>query len=1235
MHLQRFLAVFFVLMCLTRSAALAQNGAQAGDPPVASLITISPPDANGIITLSGASGAVFPGAQIAIRNLYTDDVVYTQGGITGTFNAQIEATPNTPFWISPAPAIPNALRNRPGSLPGGPGTIIYAPFPEIVSQNTMITQVVIDGNLSDWQAYPAAHLLPDAPIYSLANQDSLYLGFDAANIPADTLRLEVTFSLDGTQYALTLDPRLEEQTATLRRLEPNPADIGTLAVPVTQSEAVELRIPLEAFSQVLGAALDQAILQGVRFLGVENTELRSDLVGQPVPIVAESSGIVYQNALNDVDRIQFALAGRLAGETWQAAGRVNRLNFAPGDSLRLQLDVTMNVPDLPDSLTGLSMIGRLLLQPVIGSDGEQTAGGLYTNNGWSDVLTPSGLVIDNLSGEVVLGETVVPSQQVLRWVDEEQIVFGLDFALTIPETLPAGLYVPVLQGFAQVGDGERFRWEENSLLGPGETQVDWNRLPLVFNIGGIEVGRLVWTLFQDHPSNGSRGLLPVDANGALSNRVRLNSPTYILPPSANGEPLAYPLEPYLLTQMPNAYDISTAPLLPLMFPGGRLDVAVKKPDGTVVNFNSASIVQNQLSTAAEDESVLFGAQSQVDVYRLTTLNPELNAYTFDQYGLHEITLTGNIEDIWGNRYEGGGTYQVLIAELFDLLPGALPGTPYEVGDAFNPSLRLLPDAAADVTITVRVYPIDGGNVIEKTYSGSANRSGYFHGGGEPFVFDIPGEYVVEYEARYTDSQGRLWAGSLRSAGVIARPDRVLIAHGQRGLANYFPAQRPAWYNTLRYAPDDAEPVMQYPYFSGDVLWYADGGVVSPVVRVQDTSGAYTNWLLQSGYVSPDGTGVDVLAARDELPVVMLSEIPVNVDPDAVINDAYTYISAVRPGVAVRQYVQGSAYGGLPLYWDSNDPLNRQIGAGVAGERAGDVVFLFGGAVIRNAQAQINDTAAYAALGVVVDAENSPPRVFPPYRGQAGGPDGGALLILDEQPIEMFFHPTGVQPGQVLTVGDTLAIAGHVAPPLDSIVNVRITDPNNFAREFQGTANHVGYYYDPANDFSVGIPGVWTVEILVQHEGLTSAGLVQPPYPRGGVLGVGRFEIYVLPENTEALAWNETRQDFAIPASTPYNFNFNVPEGWTAVQVSHTIAIPGMILGAGPLPVSGNSFSYAYSPATLNRSFPNLEINTQQDGAAAADPVMLTVVVTGFNSLGQADIRSRTFYIFHDRLLTLE
>ena len=63
----------------------AQNGLEQGDPPIASLIDISTPDANGIVTITGAAGAVFPAAQVGIRNMYTGEAVYVGAGITGSF----------------------------------------------------------------------------------------------------------------------------------------------------------------------------------------------------------------------------------------------------------------------------------------------------------------------------------------------------------------------------------------------------------------------------------------------------------------------------------------------------------------------------------------------------------------------------------------------------------------------------------------------------------------------------------------------------------------------------------------------------------------------------------------------------------------------------------------------------------------------------------------------------------------------------------------------------------------------------------------------------------------------------------------------------------------------------------------------------------------------------------------------------------------------------------------------
>src|SRR5687768_3202496 len=59
---------------------------------------------------------------------------------------------------------------------------------------------------------------------------------------------------------------------------------------------------------------------------------------------------------------------------------------------------------------------------------------------------------------------------------------------------------------------------------------------------------------------------------------------------------------------------------------------------------------------------ITGASSSVsDYYQLTTLQPQLD-YAFTQYGRYEITMSGWVEDVYGNRYDGGGTYEVIAAD---------------------------------------------------------------------------------------------------------------------------------------------------------------------------------------------------------------------------------------------------------------------------------------------------------------------------------------------------------------------------------------------------------------------------------------------------------------------------------------------------------------------------------------------------------------------------------------------
>ena len=69
-------------------------------------------------------------------------------------------------------------------------------------------------------------------------------------------------------------------------------------------------------------------------------------------------------------------------------------------------------------------------------------------------------------------------------------------------------------------------------------------------------------------------------------------------------------------------------------------------------------------------------------------------YHFTDYGEYAIEMTGTVEDIYGNQYDGGGTYTVYVAEPLDLEPATLPMTPLQVGDTFNSGLTDGPAGSA-------------------------------------------------------------------------------------------------------------------------------------------------------------------------------------------------------------------------------------------------------------------------------------------------------------------------------------------------------------------------------------------------------------------------------------------------------------------------------------------------------------------------------------------------------------
>lgn len=1280
-------SVLFVVAAVVAArpfSILAQDGtrppAKFGDPPGADLIEISAPDEEGRVIIRGQAGAVFPGAVVAIRNMYTGETVYPRAEITGAFVGQLYGPGNTPFWISPATRVEPFERETGGSQAGGPGVIVYGPLPDVYAPPAPLpppesefppTPVVVDGFADDWQDITEGlpiELRPDLPavIHATANTESLYIVIAPADpalaLPAEYARLTIGLEAAGRAFLIAVDPRRGGSGRLYDvSIEGRPVDLGPLgalsAQQMISGGAVELRVPRLAFTGWAAPIV-------VRSLHFEPSLQpgEDDIVSNPVTFALDAA---ERDEVDDMTgsigaaprgAVLFTLSGAVGGGTgtWHAHGWVSQSNLEPGDDLVVEMQVVLNAPEMPGDGADLRLGATLALEPVT-VNGAQNVADRHTGNGWSGILTRTGLPVENIGGGVRLGDVAARNLVIQDGV----MTFTLRWELPLDEAIPAGLYTPSMQGFAAV-TGLFNSWEVSGVLGSGPgTGVKQVRLPVMLQVGDAAGdNRLVWTLFQDNPSSsGARGVLPREDAGLLgvSSRVGFSGERYILPrvDPQTGELIPYPLEPYLPAMLGNSNDETISPLIPFDPVSGEVTVSVTGPDGAVDDLGSVSMLQNMLSTSTRIEARAVGASSPLDVYRLTTLDPRLMGYTFEQDGHYVINVTGTIHDVWGNAYSGGGTYDVWLASPLQMMPGVLPGTPFEVGDIYNPSLTISPAFPADVSVRMQVFPLDGGASVVYETTGQASFHGYFNldRGAEVWEMTTPGEYVVDIVASYTDTRGNLWMGSVRGAGVIASQQGTLIARGGRGLANAAMEDRLAWYAVDRMAPEllalDPSVRMRWPYHSGDVIWVEDQiGRLSAVLRLTDNDGAYGAWL--SGYLpdwrADDGMSVAELANEDELPLVTVSAAgsafgPALI-PAEIISRSYAYISAVRPGIALRQFVLGDETPGvIEPGWDLDDPYNYQRGAGLNGDLPGDYAYLFGGVVVENEALDLQEAAIYGSVMVVTEPGGpTGSRVYPPLRGAANGPDGGPLLTIGDQELTMFFTSTGFQPGQVFSVGDSLAVGGQVAPALAASVQADIVMPSGRILSTGGRANAVGYYYDPTQALTLSEPGIWRIRVRVTYDGVTSAGAVQPPYPSGTVPGatLGEFAVYVLPDESGVVSLqNPLFADGYLPTALPFNITAVVPSGWRDVRMHYTVLMSGIILDSGEQPAYGDIYAYNFDPRRLSRTFPNLDVALSVSQAATtADAVRIALVLSGTDEHGDLVMQARTVLMSGDRFIAL-
>ncbi len=917
----------------------------------------------------------------------------------------------------------------------------------------------------------------------------------------------------------------------------------------------------------------------------------------PERSVSQSAGVAFSGCgwtleTNDVNR---------SAPAWTFDGTINKTRLQPGEALTVAGTLRVAGAQI-QSASQIRVQVLLGIERVTGPDG---AGTSAVNELSSAIMTPTGLPIENNMGNT----TGFDKRGTVNMVIQPGIATApIELTLQLHADLAAGYYLPFLSfsfegiqlepsppDLIHVGAGSRLGRPLNT--GSGSlAQHNGIYLPAI-RIGDPAPPRMFWSMFVDTLNNGVRGLRAVedqDRFGIVS-RVTTNSDTFIVPRTnpATGRAYTYRLEPFLLQQALAAVaSPPNPPKIPLRLPSGSLTVRIRRPDGSVQTIGPAPFAQIRMKTPVTrdgrelDQSGGFITHA----YELSTMDPRFEV-AFAQDGLHTITLEGSVEDIWGNVWSGGGTYEVHVARLLALDTAVLPGTGFEVGDSFTPAVVVTPPVPATVEVRLRhVRFSDPQRAVDRTVRGAANRFGYFSPAGAGLILEDPGEYRADITASFIDAQGNLWMGSRTWGGVVASKNADIVAHGQRGPDSV--PNRSQWFFRSQTGTLPGSDHIPFSFNSGDVSWLQKTDSVILGVRFQDLRGSIVTLLARRG--APELGN----AAIGELPAVILR--PDGLHPNLGLSRVdfwgYSYFSVQRPLVRVREGIQ--QYAGVGhQYWRFDDQYALQVGQGPAGDLQNDFKFQYGAIALHGSALPQPQYDIYGSLFVLVP-EIDPgggTRVLPPFQGNGGGPSGGPIMKLKGQEIDLFIHLTGVRPGAVLEVGNNFSIAGAVGPPLPALVSTRVTTPAGRTLQFSGRANRVGYYYRPQDDFAVTEPGIYTVDVRVTFDGQTSAGQVTAPFPTGDVPGSanGRFFVYVVPRDSPLLTVN-LPETMTVAAPGQLDITARPPAGQNLTSGHVTAMMPGFLLQTNQITASSGALAYRYDPATLARDFPNLDLNPPAD-----------------------------------------
>ncbi|MEL7563036.1 twin-arginine translocation signal domain-containing protein [Dehalogenimonas sp. 4OHTPN] len=853
-----------------------------------------------------------------------------------------------------------------------------------------------------------------------------------------------------------------------------------------------------------------------------------------------------------------------AGE-WDAEVAVDALSWQPG--AQISLDVSLYLPNsIIQKLAPKIIVEQVCL--LVTAERAFDADGIHrfpSHERMSSYVTPTGLAVEGgVQGAVTrrfggryqtpLDEFLtVPLEAPPTASDERRIVFRL--LPTVPAEVPPGIYRLRLD-FGVVAKGKNY-----SLAGLAFAQrpaasampAESHFYSCPFKVSGRQPDgrfidastikpRLPWVILSGYGSNGYSGVVAEEDKASFALSPRNIIPDDVILPlysDDNKTKAVYSLEPRFPTQT-----IEARNAIPMDHTRGEVSVKIIGPDGHTDDLGRFPFTS------------LSGGWP-------TTSNPAVTAWKPPAYGEYTVNVTGYVEDIWGNRYDGGGSYRFAIAKRMTLATATFQGAAFQVGGKYGRDLGFAPAVPADVFVAADLYPdSDPGKKKTLTFSGRASPSGIFGAaqGAMQLALDSPGEYFAHIKTRYIDQDGHLWLCSVRHAGVVYPPDSAIVAHGKKLTigGKYVDRGETKFEGYVDASGENHLAHLNYPYNSGDVLLIGSeqqgANKIEPVLTYDFKAAPLA---YEARWQTIGVTNVSFKTSNNYSPQLF---------PEFITDRAYFYAGAPRPGFMSR-FIVGSDGLKAPYWPVSPNSFGGQINASSNGDLPGTIYRLIGGVALFQ-KGQPPAYAGYLASSFVMPGKSNNNRVIAPGAEELLGADGTkARLFL-----------VSIRPGMTYETGAAFVPVAQIDPVLPAVVTFKLTYPDGRAFTAQGTGDSGGSFASK-DRWTLDVPGVYRYTIEADWQG--NKGYMPGMPPEGGKIFV--IERSRLPQSPELSLVIKEQTTFSQSGTLTINGQS------TGDEVHFAAVTPGAITSQGVIPVKNGKFSFVFDPAAVARSSPFYDV----------------------------------------------